>query len=172
MKRRQCLFLTKCCHLSTSSIEVEGCPRGKMVALVGVIMGLLTLFIPPLFWPRAVPQLSDQAFVEQYPDKRWIYYVHFALPLFWVFLYLIVIAPVLWRIGDEHLYLISFTIGGGLAIGHGIVEILTNVSTRNFSRGGPATYLVHDSIRRLGWMRVGLVLFLGLVPWGAVTFLL
>ncbi len=86
------------------------------------------------------------------------------LPIAWVLIYALVTFPILWSIGDDHLYLASFALSGGLAVCHGIIEVLTNVSMRNFSRGGAATYIMDDSIKRLGWMRIGLVLFFGLIP--------
>lgn len=135
-----------------------------MIMLFGLIIGLLTLWLPYLFWPRTVPRFASQDFIQKYPDKRRIYYLHFTLPIVWLFLYITVIVPILLAIGDDYLYLVSFGLGGGLAIGHGIIEILAGVSMRNFSRGGSATYLVDDSIKRLGWMRVGIVFLLGLIP--------
>lgn len=135
-----------------------------MISLLGVVAGLLTLFIPTLFWPRNVPRLSGPAFMQKYPDKKWVNFLHAGLPFVWVLLYGLVVFPFLWRIGDPHLYLVSFTIGSGLATAHGIIEIQTSVSIRNFSRGGKSTYLVDKSVRRLGWIRIGFV-FVG----GSVT---
>jgi hypothetical protein len=142
----------------------------KMVSFFGTVVGLLTLFVPTLFWPRKVPRLPSRNFMKQYPDKKWLYYVHLSLPILWILLYLLIILPLLWQIGDEQLYLVSFAIGGGLAAVHGIIEILSSVSMRNFSRGGPATYLVDDAVKRLGWIRLGSVLFFGTVPWAILSF--
>jgi hypothetical protein len=137
-----------------------------MLSILGLIMGFLTLFVPTLLWPQTIPRLSTKDFVQQYPEKRWLSILHTGLPVFWVLLFAIAIFPILWRIGDRHLYLVSFTAVGGLSVAHGIIEIYTAVSMRNFSRGGPATFLVDDSVKRLGLVRLGLVLFLGLIPWG------
>ena len=141
-----------------------------MGSLLGFIFGMLTLFVPSLFWPKEIPRLPSQLFFNQYPDKKWLYYIHFGLPFFWIILYLIVISPVLWRIGDDTLYLLSFMLGGGLAVGHGIIEIISHVSMRNFSRGGQAIYVSDVSIRRFGLIRIGFVLLLGLVPLAIFTY--
>jgi hypothetical protein len=135
-----------------------------MILLLGVILGFITLFVPVLFWPKDIPRLSGQEFIQQYPSKKWVYYLHLGLPIAWLLLYLVAISPLLWAIGDNSLYLISFVIVGGLSFAHGIIEISTAVSMRNFSRGGPAQYIVDESIKRLGWIRIGLVFVLGLVP--------
>ncbi len=126
-------------------------------------MGLLSLFLPPLFWSSEIPRLASHDFVQQYPDKKRVYYLHTVLPIVWLLFYVIILSPLLFNIGDK-LYFVSFGLGGGLAVGHGLIEILTNVSMRNFSRGGQAIYLVDDSIRRIGWIRMGVVFFSGLIP--------
>ena len=141
-----------------------------MISFMGIIVGLLILLIPPLFWPQQVSRLSSQDFVQAHPTKKWIYYLHVGLPVVWVLLYAVFLFLMLWPIGDRQLYFVSFLVGGGLAVVHGMVEILTSVSMRNFSRGGPATYLVDDSVRRLGWIRLGLVLSFGLLPWIVLNF--
>jgi hypothetical protein len=141
-----------------------------MISFVGIVVGLLTLLIPPLFWPQQAARLSSQDFVQAYPAKKWMYYLHVGLPVIWVLLYAVILFPILWQIGDRQLYFVSFLAGGGLAVVHSIIEILTSVSMRNFSRGGPATSLVDDAVKQLGWIRLGLVLFFGLVPWVVLNF--
>lgn len=136
----------------------------KVGMLLGLVIGLLTLFGPSLLWPREIPKLTSQVFRKLYPDKKWVYYIHIGLPIIWILLYLFIIAPVLWENGDKYLYLISFFLGGGLAFGHGTIEIISRVSMRNFSRGGQAIYVVDESIRRLGSLRIGFVIFSGLIP--------
>ena len=135
-----------------------------MEVFLGLILGLITLFVPAIFWPQHAPRLSGPEFIQQYPDKKWAYYFHISLPIVWILLYLVVISPLIWRIGENALYLMSFIIGGGLSLAHGIIEIGTSVSMRNFSRGGPAQYVVNESIKRLGWIRIGLVLVMGATP--------
>ena len=135
-----------------------------MIVLLGVALGFVTLFVPVLFWPEDTPRLPGQDFIEQYPGKKWVYYLHMGLPIAWLLLYLVAISPLLWVIGDNSPYLLSFVIVGGLAFVHGIIEISTSVSMRNFSRGGPAQFVVDESIKKLGWIRIGLVFVLGLVP--------
>ena len=140
-----------------------------MIVLLGVILGFVTLFVPFLFWPEDTPRLSGLDFIQQYPGKKWVYYLHIGLPIAWLLLYLVVISPLLWAIGENSLYLMTFVIGGGLSVAHGTIEISTSVSMRNFSRGGPAQYIVDESIRRLGWMRVVFVLVLGFFSFTFIT---
>jgi hypothetical protein len=136
-----------------------------MTGFLGIVIGVSILLIPPLFWPQSVSRLSSQEFIRVYPTKKWIYYLYVSSPVIWVLLYAVFLVPTLGSVGNKQVYFVSFLVGGGLAVVHGIVEILTSTSMRNFSRGGSATYAVDDAVKRLGWVRLGLVLSFGLSPW-------
>ena len=133
-----------------------------MSTIFGICFGMLTIFIPALLWLKDAIKLTSEDFVTQYPDKKWVRYVHMGLPVFWILLYLLILFPLLFK--TESVYLISFSIGGGVAVGHGIIEIISCVSMRNLSRFGSGVYVVDHSIRRLGWLRIGAVILLGLFP--------
>ena len=143
-----------------------------MISFLGLIIGLITLFVPTFFWPQTLPRLSGQDFIQQYPDKKRVYYVHLGLPIIWILLYMVIITPVLWTLGENSLYLISFAIGGGLSAIHSILEISTTVSMRNFSRSGSSVYLVDQIVKKLGWIRLCLVCALGIIPFLLVNLLL
>ncbi len=125
--------------------------------------GIFNIICSFFFWPHATPRLSWNELASQYPDKKWVSYIHFGLPIFWLLLYM-ALFPLFWNISDKNLYLVTFPIGGGWAIGHGILEILTTVSMKNIYRFSPETYVVDKSIRRLGWLRIGSVIILGIIP--------
>ena len=130
---------------------------------VGLVVGLLTLVYTNSDLASQYSKLSSEEFREQFPDNDGSIIFILGWQYFGCFCICYYSFPSFGEVGDNNLYLATFLIGGGLSILHGIVEIISFVSMRNFSRGGSATYLVDDSIRRFGWSRIGAVILLALL---------
>ena len=135
--------------------------KSKMSSLLGFIAGVLVLYAPSIVLLKTNAQLFTQELTEQYPDKKWVRYISIGWPVLWILLYLLGIMPFLLRSSGWQLYLVTYLFFGGIALGYGVVEVLSGVSILPARR---VIYLPGNFSRRMGWIRIGLVLITGILP--------
>ena len=132
-----------------------------MSSILGFIAGLLVLYAPSIVLLKTNAQLLAQELAEQYPGKKWVRYASIGWSVLWILSYLLGVMPLLLRSGDWRLYLVTYLFFGGIALGYGIIEILSGVSILPARR---VVYLPSNSSSRMGWIRIGLVLIAGILP--------
>ena len=132
-----------------------------MSSILGFIAGLLVLYAPSIVLLKTNAQLLAQELAEQYPGKKWVRYASISWSVLWILSYLLGVMPLLLRSGDWRLYLVTYLFFGGIALGYGVIEVLSGVSILPARR---VVYLSGNSSRRMGWIRIGLVLIAGILP--------
>jgi hypothetical protein len=139
----------------------------------GAFIGLLVYYLPTVLWLNQDGGLSDDAFKSAYPKKKYVYYLYKLLPVIWLFIYSLLIFPEIARLfqsGNLILYFVGYLLLGGFGALDGLAELVTGVAPIRPGSGargslGLGYLVVNNSVRRAGFLRLGLATGIGLLSW-------
>ena len=138
-----------------------------ILLVLGAFVGGIVFEVPQL-WVRGDTQLDKTSFKATYPKRIGIYYLYALFPLVWLGVYLTIIFPIgATRLGVGYTYFTAYLALGGFGVLDGVVELATGIAPIRNGRGSlRLTYLVvHDSVRQVGLIRLGLFCGVGVVSW-------
>ncbi len=140
----------------------------------GAIVGLFFVHFPWVVKYPNVDKLTISKFMEKYPDKRWRIRFLKIVPPVWILIYLFLFLPLVSSMNafhDEQIgtFIAIFWFVGGIGFIDAIFEVVTSISPHRVvsaGRGG-GTGVINvafgDSVRKYGWLRIGLILTISIV---------
>ncbi|MCP4416439.1 MAG: hypothetical protein GY805_07445 [Chloroflexi bacterium] len=144
------------------------------VFIFGFFIGVFFAHFPLIVKYPNVNKISSNLFLDKYPDLAWSIYFLKSVPLIWVLIYILLffIVPQMTLIQDIQvkIFIMAFWFIGGIGFIDAIFEVLTYISPHRYvstSRGGGRrtgvdNVALGDSVGKFGWIRIGLMVAIGI----------